>query len=124
ALTMTYHLTGFYESPSFSTADFANGFALVNFNHAENGLMVKDKYGYIRGFELAGTDHKFYYAQAVITADNKVKVWCSQVPQPVAVRYAWTNAPMEANLFNKAGFPVNSFRSDNWKGVTEGQKYE
>ncbi len=124
ALSMTYHLPGFYESPEFSSAKFQDGQAIVSFTHAENGLMIKDKYGYIKGFELAGADHQFYYAQAMIINGNQVKVWCDKVKQPVAVRYAWTDAPIEANLFSKEGFPVNSFRSDNWKGVTEGKKFE
>jgi len=124
ALTAVYHQSGFTESPLFTTADFTGGNAIVNFSHADNGLVVKDKYGYIKGFELAGADHKFYYAQAVITDGNKVKVWCPQVPQPVAVRYAWTDAPIDANLFNKEGFPVSSFRSDTWPGVTDKNKFE
>jgi sialate O-acetylesterase len=124
ALSMTYHLTGFTESPLYNAAEFKDGYVLVNFSHAENGLMVKDKYNYVRGFEVAGEDHKFYYAQAIITADNKIKVWCSQVTQPIAVRYAWTDAPIDANLFTKDGIPVSAFRSDNWKGITEGKKFE
>lgn len=124
ALSLVYHLPGFYESPIFGAADFKEGYAIVNFKHAENGLIAKDKYGYIKGFELAGPDHKFYYAQAMIVDNNKVKVWSNLVPQPVSVRYAWTDAPIDANLFNKEGFPVNSFRSDSWKGITEGHKFE
>jgi sialate O-acetylesterase len=124
ALTMVYHLQGFTESPLYSSADFSAGYAIVTFKNAVNGLMAKDKYGYIKGFELAGADHKFYYAQASIIDGSKVKVWCSQVPQPVAVRYAWTDAPIEANLYNTEGFPVGPFRSDNWKGTTEGKKFE
>ena len=124
ALTVAYHLNGFRESPLFSSADFKDGYALVSLANAESGLMVKDKYNYIKGFELAGADQKFYYAQAVITADNKVKVCCSQVSQPVSVRYAWTNAPTDANLFSKDGFPVSPFRSDDWKGITEGKMFE
>ena len=124
ALKMVYHLPGFSESPLFKSVDFNGNYAVVDFTHAENGLMAKDKYGYLRGFELAGADHKFYYAQAVITDGNKVKVWCDQVAQPVAVRYAWTDAPIDANLFNKEGFPVSPFRSDNWKGITEGKGFE
>jgi sialate O-acetylesterase len=124
ALTMTYHLPGFYESPEFKAADFTGGTATVSFTHADNGLIAKDQYGYIKGFELAGADHKFYYAQATIVDGNKIKVWSSQVPQPVAVRYAWTNAPVDANLFSKEGFPVNQFRSDNWKGITADKKFE
>ena len=60
----------------------------------------------------------------MIVDNNKVKVWCSEVTAPVAVRYAWTDAPSEANLFNKEGMPVNSFRSDNWKGITESNRYK
>ena len=124
ALTDVYKLRGFAESPLFSSADFSEEYAVVNFTHADNGLMAKDKYGYLKGFEIAGADHKFYYAQAAITANNKVKVWCSQVTQPVAVRYAWTDAPIEANLYNVEGFPVSPFRSDSWKALTEGNKFE
>ena len=124
ALAMVYHLPGFTESPLFNSADFSDGAVVVNFKNADNGLMAKDKYGYIKGFELAGADHKFYYAQASVIDGNKVKVWCSQVSQPVAVRYAWTDAPLDANLFNTEGFPVGPFRSDSWKGTTEDKKFE
>ncbi|HEY8927870.1 MAG TPA: sialate O-acetylesterase [Mucilaginibacter sp.] len=124
ALTDVYHQTGFFESPIFVSADFSGGYAMVNFSHAESGLMAKDIYGYVKGFELAGPDHKFYYAQAVITDKNKVKVWSQNVPNPVAVRYGWTNAPLDANLFSVQGFPVSPFRSDNWDGVTVGHKFE
>lgn len=124
ALGLVYHLNGFPESPLFKSAAFTGGSAVVEFIHAENGLTIKDKYGYLKGFELAGADHKFYYAQAAIIDGNKIKVWCSEVSQPVAVRYAWTDAPVDANLFNKEGFPVSPFRSDNWKGVTEVKKFE
>jgi sialate O-acetylesterase len=124
ALNTVYKMKGFGESPLFNTVDFNGGSAIVSFTHIENGLLAKDQYGYVKGFELAGADHKFYYAQAIITADYKVKVTSSMVPQPVAVRYGWTDAPIDANLFNKEGFPVNTFRSDNWKSVTEGKGFE
>ena len=87
------------------------------------GLMAKDKYGYLKGFEIAGADKKFYYAQASIDSD-KVVVWRDKVAQPVAVRYAWTDAPVDANLFNADGFPASSFRTDNWPGITEKAKFE
>jgi sialate O-acetylesterase len=124
ALTMVYQQPGFAESPLFSSADFSGGSVIVSFKNAGNGLMAKDKYGYIKGFELAGADHRFYYAQATIIDGNKIKVWCSQVSQPASVRYAWTDAPMDANLYNTEGFPVSPFRSDDWKGITEGKKFE
>lgn len=118
ALNSVYGLWNENRSPLFKSADFKDGYALVSLTHTDSGLMAKDPYGYIKGFELAGADHKWYFAKADISG-NEVKVWCSQVKQPVAVRYAWTNAPIEANLFNKQGFPVGPFRSDDWKGITE-----
>jgi len=123
AFNLVYHLPGFYESPLFASAEFNNGCAVINFTHADEGLIVKDQYGYVKGFELAGADHKFYYAQAVIIG-NKVKVWCPAVPDPVAVRYGWTNAPLDANLFSSKGLPVSPFRSDNWDGITVTHKFE
>jgi sialate O-acetylesterase len=123
AFSKVYHLPGFAESPLFGSADFGAGYAMVNFMNADAGLMAKDLYGYVKGFELAGADHKFYYAQATISG-NKVKVWCNAVPNPVAVRYGWTNAPIDANLFSTQGLPVSPFRSDNWDGITISHKFE
>ncbi len=124
ALTNTYHLSGFPVSPLFASVNFNGGYATVSFNHAEKGLVALDKYGYIKGFEIAGADHKFYYAQATVTDGNKVKVWSPDVSQPVAVRYAWTDAPIEANLYSKDGMPVSAFRTDDLKAITAGKSFE
>ncbi|MDR1283346.1 MAG: sialate O-acetylesterase [Opitutaceae bacterium] len=64
------------------------------------------------GFELAGADKVFYPAEAQIDGQTVV-VTSSRVTAPVAVRYAWRNAP-EAGLFNRDGLPAVPFRSDNW----------
>ena len=37
------------------------------------------------------------------------------VSAPVAVRYAWADNPEEANLYNSAGLPASSFRTDTWE---------
>jgi len=37
-----------------------------------------------------------------------------EIPHPIAVRYAFSNAP-EATLFNTAGLPAPSFRTDDWE---------
>ncbi|MFT3682181.1 MAG: sialate O-acetylesterase [Ferruginibacter sp.] len=62
-----------------------------------------------RHFFLAGTDNKFYYANATIVKDE---VWLQSplVAKPVAVRYAFTNYPV-TNFCNKEGFPAVPFRS-------------
>ena len=36
------------------------------------------------------------------------------VTEPVAVRYAWADNPVGANLYNSAGLPASPFRTDSW----------
>ena len=85
-------------------------------------MTARDKYGYLKGFEIAGADQRFHYAKAVVQGDAVV-VHADSVPAPVAVRYAWADDAGEANLYNKEGFPAVPFRTDSWKGVTEGVRY-
>jgi dTDP-D-glucose 4,6-dehydratase len=61
---------------------------------------------------VAGADRVFYPAEAKIDRDTLI-VSSPKVREPVAVRYAWFNAP-EANLYNGAGLPAVPFRSDTW----------
>jgi sialate O-acetylesterase len=67
----------------------------------------------LSGFELAGEDQVFHRAEARITDKHTVIVTSAAVPEPVAVRYAWRNAPV-AGLFNTDGLPAVPFRTDNW----------
>jgi sialate O-acetylesterase len=90
----------------------------VKFKHVGGGLKTPDG-GPPRGFAIAGADHKFHWAEALIEGDTVV-VWSSDVAQPVAVRYAWADNPA-ANLYNKADLPASPFRTDDWPGVTVGK---
>lgn len=83
---------------------------------------MKDRYGYLKGFEVAGDDHVFYYARAEIQGD-KIVIYHPKGAKPAAVRYAWSDAPEDANLFNLDGFPASSFRTDDWEGVTVKGKF-
>ncbi|OKS84932.1 sialate O-acetylesterase [Mucilaginibacter polytrichastri] len=121
ALNRVYHYADVAVSPLFNSATFQQNYALVTFNDANGPLTVKDKYGYLKGFEVAGNDHVFHYAQAQLI-NNTVKVWSTAVQQPVAVRYAWSDSPVDANLFGGAGLPVGPFRSDTWAGITDNVK--
>jgi len=88
-----------------------------------SGLVAHDKYGYLKGFEIAGPDQKFYYTKAVIEGD-RVLVNNEKVLNPVAVRYVWSSNPPDANLYNKEGFPAAPFRTDTWPLPTEGSNYQ
>ena len=105
-----------------SSVDFTGNYALVNFTHAKKGLMVKDKYGYLKGFEIAGADKKFHYAKAIIDGNNVI-VFHDDIANPVAVRFGWADDAKDCNLYNSDGFPAGPFRTDNWKGITENAKY-
>jgi sialate O-acetylesterase len=61
-------------------------------------------------FTIAGKDHKFVEAKAVIDGETIV-VSSAAVPNPVAVRYAWGSADIP-NLMNKEGLSASSFRTD------------
>lgn len=123
ALSQIYGQNVQSRSPLFDSVRFENGRAVVSFKFTYDGLTAKDKFGYLKGFEIAGADKVFYYAQARIEGD-KVIVENTKVLNPVAVRYAWSDAPVDANLYNSAGFPASPFRTDNWKGITEGNKFQ
>jgi sialate O-acetylesterase len=69
----------------------------------------KDK---LVGFQIAGDDKKWVPADAKIDGATVV-VSSPQVSQPVAVRYAWGNAP-DCNLYNQEGLPASPFRTDDW----------
>lgn len=69
----------------------------------------------ITGFELAGGDRVFKPAGAVIgDNDSSVLVTSAEVPEPVAVRYAWRDFPVPGLFHHDDGLPVAPYRSDNW----------
>jgi sialate O-acetylesterase len=80
----------------------------VTFAHVAGGLVAHGKP--VQSLEVAGIDRVYKPAQARIERDALI-VSSPEVRAPVAVRYAWKNAP-EANLFNGAGLPAAPFRSD------------
>ncbi|GAB3540222.1 sialate O-acetylesterase [Spirosoma fluminis] len=122
ALKLNYGQNINYSSPLYESVQFDGGRAIVTFKHVANGLTVKDKYGYLKGFEIAGEDKVFHYAQATIQG-NRVVVSHPDVPKPVTVRYAWADAPEDANLVNSEGFPASPFRTDSWPAVTRNAKF-
>jgi sialate O-acetylesterase len=85
--------------------------AILDFHFTGKGLVSQN--GPPAHFALAGSDQKFYWAKAEIVG-NQIVLTCDQVPSPVAVRYAWADSPVSANLFNREGFPAEPFRTDEW----------
>jgi len=96
----------------------------VRFDYVGEGLIVGTKRGLeptitdakntrLERFAIAGEDRKWHWAEARIDGDSVV-VSSPEVPNPVAVRYAYSANPVGANLYNSAGLPASPFRTDNW----------
>lgn len=114
ALARAYDKKGIgYEGPVYSSMTVEGGKALLTFkNVSAKGVGPLGKN--LEGFEVAGNDRKFHPASAYVDARlGKVVVSCSEVVQPIAVRYAYKNYA-EASLFNEWGLPASSFRTDDW----------
>ena len=123
ALKKVYSLDRVYFGPDYQSFFVKGNSVELTFSTIGSGLMAKDKYGYLRGFEVAGADQKFYWATAIIEG-NKVIVHSDKVAVPIAVRYNWSDDNYEGNLYNKEGLPAAPFRTDTWKGITEEVRFK
>lgn len=104
-----------YSGPIYKGHEIEGSTIRISFNHTDEGLKSGDG-GKLKGFAIAGIDHKFHWADARIEG-NTVVVSSPEVSLPVAVRYAWADNPV-CNLYNGAGLPASPFRTDDWPGLT------
>lgn len=119
ALKTVYDKDIVYSGPTYKGMEVKGNCIELTFDNTGSGLIARgDRYGYLRGFSIAGADQKFVWAKAHLDG-NKVVVSADGISNPVAVRYAWADNPNDANLFNKEGLPASPFRTDTWKGITE-----
>jgi sialate O-acetylesterase len=107
--------------PVYKSMKIVDGKVVINFDEVHKGLVVASLVGdevvnsdtkELKGFGIAGPDHKFYWARVIIKR-NSVIVWADEVPNPTAVRYNWADNP-PGNLYNKDGLPARPFRTDDW----------
>jgi sialate O-acetylesterase len=110
ALAGTYGFAVDSMGPQFAGAAREGAAVRVHFSNAGSGLAARG--GHVRSLELAAADRVFHPATGRIDRESLL-VSSPSVENPVAVRYAWVNAP-EANLYSGAGLPAVPFRSDNW----------
>jgi sialate O-acetylesterase len=122
ALHDVYQLPGEYTGPVYQSHEIKSNRIVLTFTHTGSGLFAKDKYGYARGFEIAGNDKVFHYARAIIEGTT-ITLQSDAVMNPVSARYNWADDASEGNIFNKESLPMAPFRTDNWDGVTLKNKY-
>ena len=99
-----------YSSPIYQSFKKEGNKIIISFTHTGSGLIIND--GEEPGeFAIAGADKKFVWAKTKIEG-VKVIVWNDDVPDPLYVRYAWADNPVNPNLYNKEGLPASPFRTD------------
>jgi sialate O-acetylesterase len=107
-----------YEGPVYDSMAVEKDAIRLKFTHLGGGLVARADKPLI-GFQIAGEDKKWAWADATIDGDTVI-VKSAQVAKPVAVRYAWANNP-PSTLYNKAGLPALPFRTDDWQAITFGK---
>lgn len=119
ALKVAYGKNIVASGPAYDSMTKSGDKIILKFKNAQ-GLASRDdnKYGYLKGFSIAGNDRKFVWAKAYVDGD-KVVVFSDEVKEPVAVRYAWADNPDDNNLVNASGLLASPFRTDDWPGITQ-----
>ncbi|MBQ9356128.1 MAG: sialate O-acetylesterase [Prevotella sp.] len=110
ALANTYGVQGLPEFAAYQSVEFHGDTAVVAFSRSREWVYFENG-PTSNNFEIAGSDRVFHPAQ-VWTSRNRVYVRSSEVPQPVAVRYAFHDWVVGDLMHD--GLPVSSFRTDDW----------
>ena len=96
--------------PLFQAAKAEGNKIILSFSNTGSGLVSNDGEE-LSEFAIAGADKKFVWANAKIEGD-KVILWNDAIANPVFVRYAWADNPVNPNLYNKEGLPASPFEAE------------
>jgi sialate O-acetylesterase len=107
---LAYGDTVTYSGPLFSKAEVHGSEMIIHFDHVAGGLTTLDGEP-PASFAIAGEDKKFIPAEARIQGSNVI-VWNEKISNPVYVRYAWADNPVQPNLCNSAKLSASPFRTD------------
>lgn len=95
--------------PLYQSAQKDGARIILSFTNVGSGLITNDGEE-LSEFAIAGADKKFVWAKAKIEGDNII-VWNDELQNPVYVRYAWADNPVNPNLYNKEGLPASPFEA-------------
>jgi sialate O-acetylesterase len=135
AADQTYKINLVHRSPAVAEVQFSGSDVIATFDNVAAGLRMQTvdaqpdaeeiaagfpavsiSSNELAGFALCGSNRVFYWAtSAEIISSNQVRISNAiDVPQPVAVRYAWQSFP-RCNLYNSEGLPAEPFRTDSYE---------
>lgn len=98
-----------YSGPLYKSMTKKGDNLIIEFDHTGSGLKIKGG-GDLKHFALAGADRIFVWADAFIE-NNHVVVRSDEIPDPVYVRYGWSDNPESANLYNAEDLPASPFEA-------------
>ena len=98
-----------YSGPIYRSSTISGDKIIISFTQTGGGLMTIDGEE-PQEFAVAGADKKFVWANAKIEGD-KVIAWSNEIKDPMYVRYAWADNPVNPNLYNKEGLPASPFET-------------
>jgi len=99
-----------YSGPIYQSSVIDGNKIVISFTNTGSGLITNDGEE-LSEFAIAGADKKFVWAKAKIEGD-KIVVSSDMIIDPMYVRYAWADNPVNPNLYNKDGLPASPFRTD------------
>lgn len=108
AQVLAYGEKKVYSGPIAKSAQIKENKIVISFEQIGSGLTIK-KGTILKEFAISEDGKHFIWADAEIR-DNKVIVWNETIKKPIAVRYAWADSPIDANLSNKEGLMASPFR--------------
>lgn len=121
ALKLAYGMNVVADAPLYTGFKAEENRIRIFFKNVGSGFVSSDGKQLLKGFTIAGHNHKFVNANAVIDGSSII-VWNNKISIPVAVRYAWAQYPI-INLYTKDSLPAFPFRTDNWtvdmKGIED-----
>ncbi len=94
--------------PTFRSLDRNDNRLVVTFADTGGGLVARN--GPLDGFAVGDASGEWHRASARIDGETVI-VSSEAVPAPAAVRYAWADNPVRANLYNRAGLPASPFEA-------------
>jgi len=124
ALAKDYGKDIAFNGPTYERMEKKENTIRIHFTKVDKGLVVAQRKNLmlmnitavdesLRHFTIAAEDRVFHHADAVIDGETVI-VSSKSVSDPVAVRYAWFDAPHKCNFYDKNGLPVHQFRTDDW----------
>ncbi len=110
AMKLAYRENIVHSGPLYQWHVIEENKIIISFSNTGGGLTTNDGEAPAE-FAIAGADKKFVWAQTKIEGD-KIIVWNDAVANPIHVRYAWADNPVNPNLYNKEWLPASPFKTD------------